>query len=41
MSRTTLPVASGKVIILSAVGFVAVNVVSFVSIDEPSNFISL
>ena len=34
--RDTVPVASGKVIVLSAVGFVTVRVVSFASADEPS-----
>ena len=41
MSRTTLPDKSGKDIVLSAVGLVAVKVVSFVSIEEPSNLIVL
>jgi hypothetical protein len=35
--RATVPVASGKVIVRSAVGFVTVSVVSLSSADEPSN----
>ena len=39
--NATVPEASGNVIVLSAVGFVTVNVVSYSSADEPSNRISL
>jgi hypothetical protein len=38
-SRVTVPVASGKVIVLSAVGLVTVRVVSLVSAEDPSNTI--
>ena len=37
--NTTVPVAFGKVIVLSAVGFVTVRVVSCASSDDPSNII--
>ena len=40
-NNETVPVAFGKVIVLSAVGSVTVNVVSFASFVEPSNTIEL
>ena len=39
VSRTTIPVAFGKVIVWSAVGFVTVRVVSKASADDPSKII--
>ena len=40
-NNETVPVAFGRVIVLSAVGSVTVNVVSFASFVEPSNTIEL
>lgn len=41
VSRTTLPVALGRVIVLSAVGSVTVSVVSYASAVAPSNMIEV